>query len=467
VLLAAGALGVSLALPRHAAARASSSSRIAGPLPDTAGKGILVWDVEPAGYVAEEYFLSGLAPVYRPVSMADAPDVASRDNTKDLGARDFSRQVLQADQPFTTRLIVYRPRSPRRFSGKTIIETLHPSGGGTGVAWNALRSFFIANGDAYIGVQHPLTIAGIKGADAERYHALAMIDPTQLWGMLIEAGRLIKEGGAGSPLHGYKVAHLIMTGYSYTGVATATFANYHHAAAKLANGRSIFDAYVPMANAQYVRPLDVPVIRLNTQCDFSDFGGLNNRRADDLRYRQYEVAGASHVAVPPPAGAALPPKLTKTQAAPGQPHFSAADCQALFPAGSHPDDYPLYLVQEAVFANLYRWLDTGNAPPASLHIDTNADGSALLDQFGNAQGGLRLPQVSQPIATYGVGSTTGCTLFGYTLPFDTERCRMLYGDRANYLAKVEADVNRLVTQRLLLPDGAKRLLEIARASANF
>lgn len=54
-----------------------------------------------------------------------------------------------------------------------------------------------------------------------------------------------------SPLAGYAVRHLLMTGISFTGVATSTFANYHHRDARLADGRNIFDGYLSMENATY------------------------------------------------------------------------------------------------------------------------------------------------------------------------------------------------------------------------
>jgi hypothetical protein len=270
VLMAGIGMGAMAAgFARRSGAATRETDGISGPLPDTQGNGILVWNVAGLGYAAEEYFLSGRANVYRPVSMADAPDVASRDSTQDLGRRDFSRELLSADLPFTTRLIIYRPRDKSRFSGNVIVETLHPNGGGASLTWNAIHDFFSANGDAYVGVQHPLTFSGIKAADPARYGVLAAADPTQLWGMLTQAGAAIKSQGRGSPLRGLAVKRLLMTGYSYTGVATATFANYHHHDAKLGNGRNIFDGYLPMADAQYVRPLDVPVMRLNTQSDFN------------------------------------------------------------------------------------------------------------------------------------------------------------------------------------------------------
>ena len=467
-VLSAAALGaLALHFPLRASGAKSRGPGISGPLADTSTKGAMVWGVADLGYIAEEYFLSGAANIYRPVSMADAPDVASRDNVKDLGAREFSRQLLEADKPFTTRLIVYRPTAREKFSGNVIVESLHPTGGGSSLAWNTLQSFFIANGDAYVGVQHPLTIAGLKAADEARYGVLAAADATQLWAMLAQAGAAIKMGGDASPLKGYGVRHLLLTGYSYTGVATATFANYHHQESKLPDGRNVFDAYLPMADAQYVRPLDVPVMRLNTQSDYNGFGGLNNRRDDDERYRHYEVAGASHVAIPPPADAATPPAPAKLATAPGQPHFSVEECRAGFPKGSRPNDFPLYLVQAAMFSNMYQWLNAGKPPPPSALIETHADGSTLLDKWGNAKGGVRLPQVSVPTATYGVGATAACLLFGYTDPFPAARSQMLYGNRDKYLAKVQESVNALLAERYVLPPGAERLLAIARADPGF
>jgi hypothetical protein len=467
LLSSAGAGAAVLSLPRLSRAFNAGVAEISVALPNTSTLGVLVWNVSGAGYESAEYFLTGLADVYKPVSMADAPDVSSRDNVKDLGRREFSRELVSAEQPFTTRLIVYRPTDKRRFSGNVIVETLHPNGGGTGVAWNAIHGFFIANGDAYVGVQHPLTFDGVKAADSTRYAGLNAVDPTQLWGMLAHTGAAIKMQGRSSPLYGYAVRQLLMTGYSYTGVATAAFANYHHHDAKLRNGRNIFDGYMPMADAQYVRPLDVPVMRLNTQSDFNGFGGLNNRRPDDDRYRHYEVAGASHVAVPAPTGAAVPPAPNKVPTPAGQPHFSPASCQNTFPAGSHPNDFPLYLVQAAMFDNMYRWMSKQTLPPGSAMIEVNADGSARVDAHGNAVGGVRYPQVAVPVAGYGVGTTDACILFGYTAPFDIEKCRALYGNRANYLSKVKSSGETLVSGRLLMRNDLDKLLAIADRTAAF
>ena len=445
---------------------AAESATVSRKLPDTSTKGLGVWDVSAHDYVAEEYLLSGKANTYEPVCMADAWTVESRDITKDFAARDFTRKILRADVPYETRLIVYKPRNPVRFSGNAIVETLHPNGGGTGLVWNAIHRYFLARGDAYVCVQHPVTIAGLRAAAPARYGSLHVIDPTQLWGMLKDTGLLLKRAARQSPLEGYPVEHLLMTGYSYTGVATASFANYHHSEAVLPDGRSVFDAYLPFADSQYVRPLNVPVIRVNTQSDFDSYGGLRNRRPDDERYRHYEVAGAAHAASPTPPDASKPPNLEALSTPKGQPTTSPAKCMEGFPKGSRLNDFPLYLVQEAVFERLFEWL-SGVQPPASLLIEVSEGGALRTDRWGNALGGVRYPQLSVPVARYGVGSEGICLLYGYTAPFDPAECRSLYGTFDNYLSLVKSAAEHWVTAGLLRATSASELVALAKANPPF
>jgi hypothetical protein len=387
--------------------------------------------------------------------------------TKDFAVRDFTSRLLRPQVPYTTRLIVYKPRDPAQFSGHAIVETLHPNGGGTGLVWNAIHRYFLSRGDAYVCVQHPVTIAGLRAAEPVRYGALRIADPTQLWGMLSDAGALLKDPSRDNPLHGYRLRHLLMTGYSFTGVATASFANYHHAGSTLPDGRATYDAYLPFADSQYVRPLDVPVIRLNTQSDFDSYGGLSNRRPDDERYRHYEVAGASHSAVSTPPDAAKPPQAGRLSTPKGQPTTSPAQCLAAFPEGSHLNDFPLYLVEEAVFERMFEWLDSGVQPPPSRLIEVDGNGRLRTDRWGNALGGVRYPPLSVPVARYGVGSKGICLLYGYTAPFAATTCRSLYGSFDQYVSRVEDASEQLVAARLLRRSSMGELVAIARANPRF
>ncbi len=451
--------------------RETAGPTLEGPLADSATQGVYVFGVDGQGYIAQEYLLRGVADVYDPVDMADAEAVSGRDAVADLGRRTFGRTRRGAGGPYTTRLIVYRPRRPEAFSGNVIVELIHPSGGGTASVFGPMNAFFLGNGDAYCLVQHPVTFGPTRTLAPARYGALSALDPTQVWGMVRDAAVVLRRAEGALPGLAPR-RRLYLTGYSYTGVAAATFANFHHDGARQMDGAPLFDGYLPMANATYVRPLDVPVMRMNTQSDFDSFGGLNNRSPDadtpGAQHRLYEVAGASHVRAPlalpgsarPPAFAAVP------QTAAGQPHFSPETCYAGFPKGSHPNDAPFPLAAAAMFQNMYAWRDRGTPPPPGALITTDAGGVALTDAAGNARGGLRLPQLSVPAATYGVGAGA-CALFGFTLPFSDAKMRSLYGRREVYADRVTQAARTLVEARLLTEEGGALVTAAASARAPF
>ncbi len=442
---------------------------ISAPLAESEAKGVYVFDVAGQGYTVQEVFMSGVADIYPSVDMADAADTNARDTRADLGRRSFDLATVQAAQPYVTRLILYRPIDPQRFSGNVVIESMHPEQGGVGTVWGPMNAVFLRRGDAYVLVQHPVTIAGLRDYKPERYGSLASIHPTQIWGMLRDAGLAAKTGRL---FPGLTPRRTYMTGYSWTGVATATFANFHHDRARLADGRPLYDGYLPMANATYVRPLDVPVLRMNTQSDFDSFGGVNNRLADSDepsgRRRLYEVTGAAHVrssfALP---GSASPLSAPGTPPTPkGQPSFNAKACFDAFPASSKMNNMPFVLAAAAMFINMSAWVDDGRAAPHTDWIETTADGAAATDSDGNALGGLRLPQMRVAAARYGVGREA-CLLFGYTQDFTAERMRELYGDKAAYLARFGAATSAMVAERLILAEDAPLLLAEAAARPAF
>jgi hypothetical protein len=456
-----------------AAADGVPTPTVVGPLPDSARQGTLVWNVAKLGYVAEEYLVSGTADVYDAVAMADAVNMLTRDMPRDMARRDdYSRPVLSAAQPYVTRIIVYRPKAPERFSGNVVVETAHPLQGGLAIVWSLLSGYFAQHGDIYVGIAHPVTFDSLRHSNPARYGQLSAVDPTQLWGMIAQVGALIKGAGSTSPLRRYRVSHLFLTGYSYTGVAATTFANFHHDSAVLADGRHVFDGYLPMANSMYVRPIDVPVIRVMTQSDFNSFGGLNNRREDSdaphSRFRLWEVAGASHLNASPVIAPGAEPWVAATPLVepPNLPQFSASDCSKTFPSGSGPDTLPLTYVMVSAFEHLYAWVRGGQPPPRAARIQTNADGSPAIDASGNAVGGLRLPELVVPAASYGAGSGA-CFLFGYRLPYGPDRMRSLYGSRDRYLARLREATRAQVQHGWLRPQEAQSIERAARLSQAF
>ncbi len=449
--------------------------RLQGPLPRPVEEGIRVWAVGKLQYSASEYLVSGRANVYAPVTMADSRSMSfsKRVNTEELAKQaSYTPRLKERDVPYTTRIIVYKPENRQRFSGNVIFEITHPAGGGFAAVWGMLNGFFIGHGDAYVVVQHPLTFRSLRVADPKRYGSLHAADPTQVWGMVAQVGALIRSDSPQNPMAGYRVRNLFLTGYSYTGVATATFADYYHQTAKLANGLPIFSGYLPFANSTYVRPLDVPVIRVNTQSDFNSYGGLTNRREDSDapgdRYRLYEVAGASHANRSPVIlPSAKRPRAIKLQQAPGLPKGGGMQkCLAQFPRGAKSNTLPLNYVLAQAFANMYRWVNEGVAPPRTPFIATLVNGKPKLDRNGNAIGGLRLPELMVPAATYGI-APGACFLLGYKVPFTGAMMRSLYGTRAVYVKKVEDAAQEDVASRLISASAARLIVAKAKAHAPF
>lgn len=446
---------------------------VRGPLGNPVQEGIGVWGgVANFGYTVQEYLVSGRANVYRPLSMADALSMASRDNTKDLARQASYRPILRrSDAPFTSRILVYKPSNPAKFSGEVVVEITHPGGGGSLLVFGMANGLFLSHGDAFVAIQHPITFKGLKIADPARYGALRAADLTQVWGMVAQVGALLRSDSPANPLHGYHVRNLFLTGYSYTGVATATFADYYHGGARMADGAPIFAGYLPFANGMYVRPLDVPVIRLNTQSDFNSFGGLANRRRDSDapgdRYRLYEVAGASHAnSSPVPLPEATPPRPVKLEEAPGLPKFGHLNCLTDMPHGYQPNDMPINYAIAQAFLNMYRWVDDGVPPPRTPVLATGPDGKPKLDRNGNAIGGLRLPALSVPAASYGTGHDA-CFLLGYRVPFSAATMKKLYGSRENYVQDVERAAHEDVVRRLIAPRAEQAIVAHARALPSF
>jgi Alpha/beta hydrolase domain len=474
LLLAAAAQTLLLCSP-GASARAATPvplPKLSRPLPDPVRQGIGIWSVRQLGYSVTEYLVSGRANIYMPVSMADARDFPSRNNVQDLRRhRRYHPELRARAVPYTTRIVVYEPADPARFSGHVIFEVTHPAGGGRLTVWGKLSGFFISQRDAYVAIQHPLTFDSLRDSDPHRYGTLYAKDPTQLWGMVAQVGALVRSASPQNPLAGYRIRSVFLTGYSYSGVVVATFADYYHDGARLPSGQPIFDGYIPLASQMYVRPLDAPVMRVNTQSDFNSFGALHNRGADSdapgYRYRLYEVAGASHVNASP----AILPSATAPRRYPrieprNLPHFSPQKCWAQFPRGAMPNTLPLDSVIAQAFLNLYRWVDRGIAPPRAPWIETNAAGKAKLGIHGNALGGLRLPEIRVPAATYGAGSGA-CFLFGYERPFSSSQMHELYGTRSAYVQALARAARQDVAEGFISASSARHIIASARAHTSF
>ena len=94
-----------------------------------------------------------------------------------------------------------------------------------------------------------------------------------------------------------------------------------------------------------------------------------------------------------------------------------------------------------------------------------------VDEDGNEVAGIRLPDIAVPLAAY-----TGWNEYKAPYPtgeladrdgsyfaFPADKIAERYGNRADYVARVQTVVDQLMSDRLLLQEDADRYLEKARA----
>jgi hypothetical protein len=142
--------------------------RITGPLPVTAdsypelaaNRVQFLVDLSKAGYVEEEFLVTGTANVY--------------DWLADGGV-----SVRTPNAPYTTRILIRRPTTPAKFSGNVILEAFENNRSfDWAFIWGLSNEYFIEHGDAWVGVTHNTeSIAALKKFNPQRYVSLSMANP--------------------------------------------------------------------------------------------------------------------------------------------------------------------------------------------------------------------------------------------------------------------------------------------------
>jgi Alpha/beta hydrolase domain len=349
------------------------------------------------------------------------------------------------DAPYTTRIIVRRPKDPASFSGVVVAEALHAGGRSLIFEWS--RVSILTRRHMFVEIVHSApNIALLKNFNAERYASLA-IAQGQTNGVLAQVGALIKSHTG--PFAQYKVQYATLMGTSASSATVRTYLG-EHPNSRLANGGPIFDGFL-LTSTLGNTPLpmvDVPIVQMPTQTEVVTYAGMGNgyRRPDSdepgNRFRLYEVAGMPH---------------NNSRDNPG---FANDPCT--LPV----TDFPAGAFTAMGLNHLVDWIAKGKTPPhaAPIAVDKDAanDGSLLaLDEHGNAKGGVRNVWVDVPIATYGVmgkGKTTAqdrlCQLGGTEVPLSDAVLKKLYSSKDEYARRVEQRMKQLITEGWFLPEYA-------------
>src|SRR5579863_2303893 len=456
------------------AASAISAPKLTGPIPVTAdsypflaaNRTLQPLDLQKAGYVEEEFIVSGSANVYD-------------------WAADGSLSVKTPNAPYSTRILVRRPADRARFSGHAIVELLNPA---RRFDWAMMsgysRDSFIEHGDAWVGVTMPGSVDALRKFNAARYPSVAFANPEPAetcaagrggattsdqedglkWDMLSQVAAALKNGA------NLNARYVYMTSQ---GADVLTYAAAIQTHATLESGKPVYDGFlvktpgavgrirrcapaVPKGDPrQMIHNVGVPVIEVVAQGETgADYQRPDSDQAND-RFRIYEVAGAAHIDMWAYRELPLMQDQLAATGAPGQgtPAWPfSAKCDPEIPLQEHP---LLKYVFDGAFANLEAWASKGIAPPKAERI-------AMKD--GVAIGGVRNPYVDVPVASYTttVPGPGTCRELGSTTPFDSAKIDSLYGSRKKYEAKVAESVDTMVKERWITKsDGQKIKAEAA------
>jgi hypothetical protein len=445
---------------------------VTGPVAGVPALALSTFDLSTVGYRVEEYFLSGKAVSYRPRGRQ------GRDGRWGVSAHKTA--------PYTTRFVVVRPEDAQAFNGTVVMEWLNVSAGAdTAPEWGYTHRELIRGGYGWVGVS--VQKAGISGgglmafpgmeplkkAGPERYEPLSHPGDAFSYDIFTQAARAVRANPE-RLLGVSKVRTMIAAGESQSAGRLTTYIN---AVAPL---EQIFDGYLVhsrfggapglgkssmlMSVLTALRPVHlrtdtaVPVLNFITETDLmmKRFGYLPARQPDHERLRTWEVAGTAHAdtyvmgASPIDSGNASAREMARALA-PTRNLLGLTLPGEINAAPQH------HYVMMAALSALNRWIISGEVPPAGprLEVGDAKPAQLLLDDIGNARGGIRSPWMDAPTCKLSgiaeAGSRMGA-LFGSTAPIPAGELARLYpGGRADYLAKFGDALTSAIAAGFILP----------------
>jgi hypothetical protein len=463
-----------------AMARAQVPSPTIEEVPSPAGAFVAstAFDLASVGYEQAEFFISGTASAFI--------------NTAPLGIDGMWSVEPGATAAYKTRIIVYRPTNPKKFSGTVVVEWLNVSGGVDAAPdWTQGHVELVRAGVAWVGVS--AQIVGVEGGPAlvgvaslplkmvnpARYGSLHHPGDSFSYDIYSQAAQAIRTPSGPSPLGDLKVKRVIAAGESQSAFRMVNYINAVHPLAHVYDGflvhsRGSFGAPLSEApqlaiaapGATAIRAdVDVPVLTFETETDLTFLGYFGARQEDSNNFRLWEVAGTAHydtyglgvgttdVGTSPGVAAVV----VTTDPIPGLIH-----CDTPINSG------PQHFVLNAALSRLIHWVRTRKAPKSAPRLDVSAGPPVAInhDANGNALGGIRTPQVDVPIAAFTgeQGGSILCRLFGTTTLFGDATLASLYPTHESFTSNWNKATNRAVKSGWLVKDDAKLLKKWAAGS---
>lgn len=468
---------------------AVGGARLEGPIEGDPFLMVGAFDLEPAGYVGEEWFLSSTAHAY---ALEGERHPGKRHPNGEWQARRAERA------PFKTRLVVRRPRDPSRFNGTVVLEWLNVSGGIDACPdWLFLHRHLMREGAAWVGVS--VQKAGIDGgglvpgfplrtAAGERYRSLSHPGDAFAFDIYTEVGRALRQPGSG-PLGPLSPERILAVGESQSAGFLVSYVNAVDPIERLFDGfllhgrpgtaASLDGSYLrardpedlqntaeQMSDGHRIREdVRVPVLTFQSETDVVSLRSGLARQPDSERFRLWEIAGAAHfdtyglIASQTDTHGIDTAELARNMA----PAVELFGMVAESPVNSGPQQH---YVLNAALAHLDRWVRDGSPPPEAPRLTTTGDLGLARDELGIVLGGIRTPWVDAPSAALSGDPPGGdgfLFLFGRTAAFDDATLARLYpGGHDEHRARFDAATEDAVARGFLLAADADEIRALAR-----
>ena len=406
------------------------------------------FEVASIGYVEEEYFVSGTARTMT----TEAPSTA----------------------PYTTRILVVRPKRQGAFNGTVVVEWDNVTAQAAfSPMFTWLHPMLLRAGYAFVSVS--AQSAGVccsplshKVWDPVRYESLSHPGDDYSFDIYSQVVQALRAPGPVDPMGGLDVRDVIATGNSQSASRLHTYVN------EVQDRIGLIDAFFLDAGGSktFDHAPSVPVLH------FLSEDGISAEPPNVLgtaNYRLWEVPGASHNDADTARhidGGGLTRNSIDTpkhsyaehEAMHAEMHYGEegpstfASCQ---PVGQGGNEFPRRYAVMAAMRHLERWVTKGKPAPQPPRVRFE-DGEIVRDAYGHPVGGVRLPPLDVPVARY---LATTCGLFGQTVPLDPGTLATLYPTHDAYVAAMRAATERALAKGYLLAPEAAELMGLAERSA--
>jgi predicted acyl esterase len=425
-----------------------------------------VHDLSEYGYVEEEYMISGTA---RPT----VQDVALLEDEQPPIPNDVAE--------YATRMLVYTPEDPAQFNGDVVVEWMNVTRQRDApVTWVNAYDYLLREGYAVVlasaqkvGVDDSEDDRDLVAWNGDRYGDLTHPGDSYAYDIFSQAMQAVKATPSTDPLNGLDVENVLATGMSQSGYYLQPYIADVHP------DHGVADGFMPVATNIFntgVPATTTPTMHLNTEDE------APSQAPDGESYRIWEVAGASHVNVYLSVwsqlganrdfGAETDVPFEEWNPATAGQYGQIADASYGVCGTNY---YPVRFAYRSALDHLQSWVRDGEAPPQIDNIEFEGEGEdaeMVTDEYDNAVGGLRLPVIDEPVASYYARDEVCqpteenplANLQGATERLSEDQLTERYDGSDDYVSTIQSAAGSAVERGVLLEADSEELLAQAQAA---